>query len=87
MQSVPSAINEKQKGRNPEVVEPIQQVFDFSERFDEIADKELDKDVVNLLKMLNKLGCDTTTVGHVMRVISPLCPDIKYHQKDPKAKD
>lgn len=67
--------------------EPIQQTFDFSERFDEISDKELDKDVVSILKLLSKFGCDTIAVNHIMTIIKGFCPNVKYHQKDPKAKD
>lgn len=71
----------------PKVVEPVQQEFSFANRFDEIADKELDKDVVSLLKLLNKFRCSEQAVDHIMRTISPHSPDVKYHQKDPKAKD
>lgn len=69
----------------PEIVEPIQQKFDFAERYEEIVDRELDKDVVSLLKLLNKFGCLPETVTAIMKAVELTAPDVRFCQKAPKA--
>ena len=66
------------------VEEPEQFELDFGDRYGIIADKELDKRVVALLKLLEKFDCAATTVNYIMALIEPTCPEIRCCQKEPE---
>jgi len=74
----------KQTKEQPDAKKPLQMEIDFTEKYQKVAKREIEKDLESLMKLLDKFACTPPVMNQIISIVQTNSLRLKAHKEPNK---